>query len=102
MTKMSEVTLTINGASYEIACEPGQEDRLAELGARMDAKVSEIAENTGQAGQSRMLLMAALMLIDEIEEARSFDGGSVEQAQEYVTSVFEQVTDRINRITDRL
>ena len=98
---MSEVTLTINGADYEIACEPGQEDRLRELGARMDLKVSEIAENAGQAGQSRMWLMAALMLIDEIEEARSA-GGSVEQAQDYVADVFDQMADRINKIADRL
>jgi cell division protein ZapA len=101
---MSEVTLQINGTDYEIACEPGQEDRLRELAGRIDSKISDITATSGQAGQSRLLLMAALMLIDEIEEAggsKSSDD-SVEQAQVYVASVFEQMTDRINKITDRL
>ena len=101
---MSEVNLHINGTDYEIACEPGQEDRLLELAGRIDIKVSEITATYGQVGQSRLVLMAALMLIDEIEEARGplQAENSVEQAQEYVTSVFEQMTDRINRITDSL
>jgi cell division protein ZapA len=104
---VTEVNLSINGASYDVVCEPGQEERLQELAARIDGKIADITARSGQGGQSRMLLMAALMIIDEIEESKAtasaHDGEQVfDQAQDYLASVFEQVADRVQKITDKL
>ncbi|MDE2229026.1 MAG: cell division protein ZapA [Alphaproteobacteria bacterium] len=67
---MPQVTVVINGRSYTIACEPGEEDRVRQLGRSIDAKVVGFAKDAPQAGEARLLVMAALMLADELSEAR--------------------------------
>lgn len=66
---MSNVNLGIGGRSFAVACANGEERHVAELGRMIDAKVTAsgaIAQN-----ETRMLLFAALMLADEVHEARA-------------------------------
>ncbi|GLK51921.1 MAG: cell division protein ZapA [Maricaulis sp.] len=65
---MSKVTVTLNGREFTIGCEDGQEAYLRELAGQLDARVGGIVEQVGQIGDVRLLLMAALMLIDEHKE----------------------------------
>ena len=67
---MPQLTVAINGRSYTIACEPGEEDRVRQLARNIDAKVVGFAKDAPQAGEARLLVMAALMLADELGEAR--------------------------------
>lgn len=64
---MSNVTLSIGGRSFTVSCAPGEEAHVARLGEMVDAK----ALASGAVGQSetRMLLFAALMLADALDEA---------------------------------
>ncbi len=62
---MSKVTVTLNGREFTIGCEDGQEAYLRELAGQLDQRVGGIVEQVGQIGDVRLLLMAALMLIDE-------------------------------------
>jgi cell division protein ZapA len=66
---MPQVALTINGRSYQVACDAGQEDRIRQLGQYIDTKVSEFAKSSGQIGDARLILMAALVITDELAEA---------------------------------
>lgn len=65
---MSNVTLTIGGRQYRVACADGQEDHIVRLGAAIDEKLSTM----GDAGpnEARALLFAALLLADEIYELK--------------------------------
>jgi cell division protein ZapA len=106
---MAEVNLTVNGAQYEISCEPGQEVRLQELGVRIDGKVNEIRQVVGQAGQSRLFLMAALMMLDEAESgvgaappSSAEDDDIVSKAQDYVADVYDQLAGRLDKISTSL
>ncbi|MCT2401033.1 cell division protein ZapA [Novosphingobium mangrovi (ex Huang et al. 2023)] len=63
---MSNVTLSIGGRSFTVACADGEEDHVAGLGKLIDDKVSE-AGATGQT-ETRMLLYAALLLADEVHD----------------------------------
>lgn len=67
---MPQVTVAINGRAYIIACEPGEEDRVRQLGRSIDAKVVGFAKEAPHAGEARLLVMAALLLADELSEAR--------------------------------
>ncbi len=67
---MSGVEVEIHGRHYSVACAPGQEQRLAQLGARLDKRVRQIAGAVGDVGDTRLLLIAALALMDEIDAAR--------------------------------
>jgi cell division protein ZapA len=67
---MGQVAVTVNGRSYAVACDDGQEARIRELAQYLDAKVAGFVARLGQAGESRLLLLAALVLADELAEAR--------------------------------
>ncbi|HEX3498804.1 MAG TPA: cell division protein ZapA [Stellaceae bacterium] len=66
---MPQVALTINGRSYQVACDDGQEDRIRQLGQYIDSKVTEFAKSWGQIGDARLILMAGLVITDELAEA---------------------------------
>lgn len=67
---MSKVTVSLNGRSFTMGCEEGQEAYLTELAGDLDARVRGISEQVGQIGDLRLLLMASLVLADELREAR--------------------------------
>lgn len=67
---MGQVSLTLNGRTYRLACGDGEEARLNELAEHFSARVSEIVQQFGQIGDDRMLLMAAIMLADDYFETR--------------------------------
>ena len=67
---MSNVTLDIGGRSFAVACAPGEEEHVADLGRMIGAKLAEM-EGIASQGESRMLLFAALLLADELYEARA-------------------------------
>lgn len=68
---MAQVAVTINGRSYEVACDDGQEDHLVRLASYIDKKVAELVTSVGQIGDTRLLVMSALLLADELSEAYS-------------------------------
>jgi cell division protein ZapA len=68
---MAQLTLQINGKPYSCGCEDGQELHLQSLGALVDAKVSEVAASGGGLGDTRLMLMGALILADEVTSVQA-------------------------------
>ena len=68
---MSNVTLTIGGRNYTVACAAGEEAHVTGLGQTIDAKI----QSMGGSGtnETRQLLFAALLLADEVHETKSAD-----------------------------
>lgn len=64
---MAKADIEVGGKRYSVACAPGQEARLARLGARLDTRVRQIGEAVGDIGEARLFLIAALALMDELE-----------------------------------
>ncbi len=67
---MSKVTISLNGRPFTIGCEEGQQAYLRELASHLDGHVRDLAERVGQIGDLRLLLMAALIVTDEMKEAQ--------------------------------
>jgi cell division protein ZapA len=67
---MAQVTIDVNGRPYQVGCEDGQEAHLRDLAAVIDRQVRQVAEDVGQLGETRLLLMSALLMADELAEAR--------------------------------
>jgi cell division protein ZapA len=65
---MSNVTLSIGGRSYTVACAEGEESHVLGLGSLIDGKLAAMGDMSGQA-ETRMLLFASLLLADELHEA---------------------------------
>lgn len=68
---MSRTDIRIRSRSYSIACSPGQEMRVQGLARQLDTRLNVISSAVGDIGDERLLLIAALALLDELDTARS-------------------------------
>ncbi|MFI4974423.1 MAG: cell division protein ZapA [Caulobacterales bacterium] len=68
---MAQVSIEVNGRPYVVGCEDGQERRLMELAAALDAQVRAVARDVGQLGETRLMLMGGLVMADELAEVRA-------------------------------
>lgn len=64
---MAQIDIHINGRSYTVGCNEGEQERVRASAKRLDEKVTMIAQSLGQIGEARLLLMAGLMLADELD-----------------------------------
>ena len=67
---MGQVSVTLNGRTYRLECGSGEEAHLIELSEYLAAHVETMKHKFGQVGDDRLILMAALMVTDELWEAR--------------------------------
>ena len=65
---MPEITVNINDQDYAIVCDAGEEDHLKNLSSRIDFKVRELTKRFGKIGETRLMVMASLLIADEIHE----------------------------------
>jgi cell division protein ZapA len=68
---MAEVTVTIAGRNYRMACDDGQEPHLQKLGDLVDQKINDMRASFGEIGDMRLTVMAAIVIADELAESRS-------------------------------
>jgi cell division protein ZapA len=84
---MGQVSVTLNGRTYRLECGEGEEAHLIELAEYLNTHVETMKYKFGQVGDDRLILMAALMVADELTEARR-------QLDEMKTVLAEQRRDR--------
>ena len=65
---MAKVSININGRKYALGCEDGEEERLMRLGQKPDDRVNNMADQFGQIGDLRLMVMAGITMLDELEE----------------------------------
>src|SRR6476469_3759200 len=63
---MSQVNVTINGRQFRMACEDGQEDHVTDLARDLDARIEGLRAKFGEIGDTRLTVMAALTVADEL------------------------------------
>ncbi|MEP7030680.1 MAG: cell division protein ZapA, partial [Pseudolabrys sp.] len=66
---MATVNTTIAGRQFRLACEDGQEDHLQALARDIDERIDGLRKKFGEIGDTRLTVMAALMVADELSEA---------------------------------
>ena len=66
---MAQVSVTIGGRVYRLACGEGEEARIEALAQLVDVKTAEIRAAFGEIGDQRIAVMAALTFADELGEA---------------------------------
>lgn len=62
---MPDVTITVGGRQFEVACQPGEEHYLRAAAELLDGEASVLVNQIGRMPESRMLLMAGLLLADK-------------------------------------
>ena len=67
---MGQVTITLNGRTYSLACRDNEEDRLQRLAEHLRGKMDQLISDFGQIGNERLMLMSALLITDELFDLR--------------------------------
>jgi len=67
---MAQVTVQIDGKSYRMACDEGQEERLEGLAMQLDRYVRHLKESFGEIGDLRLTVMAGILILDEYAELK--------------------------------
>ncbi len=63
---MAQLSLKVNGYSYSVGCEDGQEAHLRAMAEQVETRVAGLKAMGGQSGEARLLLLTALMMADEL------------------------------------
>jgi cell division protein ZapA len=66
---MGQLVVKVNGRDFPLSCPDGQEPRIRRLAQYVDAKLGEFTKTIGQVGEARLLLLAALVIADELSDA---------------------------------
>ena len=65
---MGQVTVTFNNQDHHLACQDGGEERLKSLADYIDQRASSLIEHLGPVGDTRLLLMTAIMIADDLHD----------------------------------
>ena len=115
----SQVTVSINGRNFRLACEDGQEGHLKRLAAELDRRIEELRVRFGEIGDTRLTIMAALVVADEVtengaklrrledelsnlQEARVASAEHAKATQAAVSAALNSAAERIENLTRRL
>jgi len=116
---MAQVNATIAGRQFRLACEDGQEEHLQALADDLDGRIEQLRKKFGEIGDTRLTVMAALMVADELSEAshkirrmeeeltamqdaRVISTDRAKAAADGVINAFNSAAERIEGITKKL
>ena len=106
---MPQVSIQIANRSYEFACGDGQEERVQQLAAYIDDKVSELRKQMPGAPEVKLLVFAALMLADESHEARGMAkaaetarASATDSAETLATALEDLITSRVDKMSKKV
>lgn len=100
---MAEVSVRINGYVYTVGCEDGQESHLQAMAAEVDARIASIRAVGGQSGEARLLLLAALLLADELHDVKLAPAPPADDAGARTFSAeLERLAEKAEAIADDL
>jgi cell division protein ZapA len=71
---MRQVNITLGGKSHKLQCRPGDEDRVRELALVLEDRVTALAAQTRSPINERLLVMTALLLLDELYDLKATSG----------------------------
>ena len=86
---MPELTIHIGGRSFEVACHEGEEEFLQSAAKILDDEAQALASQIGRLPETRMLLMAGLMLADKTAAGQD----SIAEMQQKLEAAEKEIAD---------
>jgi cell division protein ZapA len=116
---MPQVSVTINGRQFRMACEEGEEEHLMQLAADLDTRITRLRGRFGEIGDTRLTVMAALTLADELfeskeklqrvepelatlQDASAVSADRAQETQGAIAAALNAAAERIESLTKRL
>ena len=98
---MSNVTVSIGGRHYTVACAVGEEQHIELLGRSIDDKLQGLTNLSGQS-EARTLLFAALLLADELHERNHGDAPAPREDDPRVAETLEALAGQLEALASKL
>lgn len=114
---MTALRLLIGGREYDLACDDGQETHLKNIARTLDQRVRTLGEALGKPTESQLMILAALMLTDELQDAKkeveqlrhdiqnssqSFERNKQIELENAIALTINNIADRIETIAGEL
>jgi len=103
---MGQVVVTVSGRAFSLSCADGEEPRIRRLAQYVDGKIGDFVKTHGQIGEARLILLAALVIADELSDAndarQSGRDGAGAEASAALASGIRGIARRIESIAARL
>jgi cell division protein ZapA len=106
---MPEVSVQIANRDYELACGDGEEERVQELAAYVDEKITDLRRQLPGTPEVKLLVFAALILADESREARgiakaaeSARASATDSAETLATALEDLITSRVDKMSKKV
>ena len=109
---MAQIIVTINGRSFRMACDDGEEERLTGLARRFDGCIDTLRGSFGEIGDLRLTVMAGIMIMDELHDLQTaVDANAAELAElrraagsadENRAAEADALADRLENLAERI
>ena len=106
---MPQVSINIANRTYELACGEGEEQRVHELAAYVDDKVTQLRRQLPGVAEVKLLVFASLMLADESREARGMAkqaetarASASDSADTLATALEDLITSRVDKMSKKV
>jgi cell division protein ZapA len=95
--------ISLLGRTYQIACAPGQEVRVQELARMLEEKMRlAVTAAPGNVGEIRLLLLAGLMLADDVLEAKAATTRAGTQLQSQINDEEDVLIAAVEHLSERI
>ena len=88
---MPEVNITINNREHKIACSPGEEQRVKELASLLNNEVVKIANNLGQIGDVKLMVLAAITILDKNQDIIDDATKNIDNNKKIIEKIFNKL-----------
>jgi cell division protein ZapA len=100
---MGQISVTIGGRSYGLACRDGEEPRLTRLAVHLADKAAELEASLGQMSEPRLLLMAGILVTDELFDLKEAPAGAAAAASDArVGEAISRLAERVEKLAESL
>jgi cell division protein ZapA len=96
---VAQVSLSVGGRRYDLACRDGEEEHLRRLAEIVDRKAHDAGQVVGSTNEARQLLLAALLVADELNDLRS---GAPDPGEAALARMINLLAERIEILAERL
>lgn len=97
---MANVIVRFNHQDYHLACQDGEGERLSKLAEYVNDKASGIAQAMGAVSDIRLLLMTAILLADELDDARDGKPMALKDESDDAEQMVHTLAHTLKRIED--
>jgi cell division protein ZapA len=93
-----KVSVVLHGREYYVSCDPGEEERLAHLVHYVEGLLQDISDRNPGMTESRLFMMASLLLADELIEAKRAASEGRQEEEDLMVSAVEHLRARVASI----